>query len=39
MCLAETCGHDRRGNIKDEDDIALVANEFTKWANDNNFNF
>ena len=39
MCLAETCGHDRRGNIKDEDDIALVANEFKKWADDNNLNF
>ena len=39
MCVAETCGHDRRGNIKEEDDIADVANLFKKWAEENNFKF
>lgn len=39
MCVAETCGHDRRGNIKEEDDIAQVSALFKKWAEDNNFNF
>lgn len=39
MCVAETCGHDRRGNIKDEDDIANIANSFKKWALENNFSF
>lgn len=39
MCIAETCGHDRRGNIKEEDDIANIAYEFKKWAQENNFSF
>ena len=39
MCVAETCGHDRRGNIKEDDDIADVANLFKKWAEENNFKF
>jgi len=39
MTIAETCGHDRRGNIKEEDDISEIANEFRKWAKENNFNF
>lgn len=39
MCIAETCGHDRRGNIKEEDDIANIASEFKKWAQENNFSF
>ena len=39
MCIAETCGHDRRGNIKDDDDILNIPNEFRKWSVDNNFTF
>ena len=39
MCIAETCGHDRRGNIREEDDITRIASEFRKWAQDNNFSF
>ena len=39
MCVAETCGHDRRGNIKDEDDIAEISSQFKQWAIDNNFSF
>lgn len=39
MAIAETCGHDRRGNIKNEDDILKIANEFKKWAIKNNFKF
>lgn len=39
MCVAETCGHDRRGNIKEDDDIANIANSFRQWALDNNFSF
>jgi len=39
MCVAETCGHDRRGNIKEEDDISLIAIKFQEWAVQNNFNW
>lgn len=39
MCVSETCGHDRRGNIKEEDDISQISAEFRKWANENNFSF
>ncbi|MBX2931992.1 MAG: N-6 DNA methylase [Chitinophagaceae bacterium] len=39
MCVAETCGHDRRGNIKEEDDISEIATEFKKWAKEHNFSF
>lgn len=39
MCVAETCGHDRRGNIKEEDDIAQISSLFWNWAKDNNFSF
>jgi len=30
MCVAETCGHDRRGNLKEDDDIAKIPDEFRK---------
>lgn len=36
MAIAETCGHDRRGKDTAGDDIAQVANEFKKWALENN---
>lgn len=39
MCVAETCGHDRRGNIKEEDDIAEISTMFRQWATENNFSF
>jgi len=39
MAVAETCGHDRRGNPKESDDIAQVSDEFRKWAKENKFNF
>ena len=39
MCVAETCGHDRRGNIKEADDISHISEEFKKWADENNFTF
>ncbi|HRR39467.1 MAG TPA: N-6 DNA methylase [Candidatus Paceibacterota bacterium] len=39
MAVAETCGHDRRGNIKEDDDIARIPEEFRKWAKENKFSF
>ena len=39
MCVAETCGHDRRGNIIENDDISQIATEFKKWAKEHNFSF
>lgn len=39
MCIAETCGHDRRGNLKEDDDISKIPGEFRKWAKDNKFGF
>ena len=39
MCVAETCGHDRRGNIKEEDDISQISTVFRSWAKENNFSF
>lgn len=31
MAIADTCGHDRRGNSIDSDEIQLVAAEYHKW--------
>jgi len=39
MTIAETCGHDRRGNLKEDDDIAKIPEEFKKWAKKHNFKF
>lgn len=39
MASASECGHDRRGNYKEQDDISNIAAEFKKWAKENNFNF
>lgn len=39
MCIAETCGHDRRGNLKEDDDISKIPDEFRKWAKGNKFSF
>lgn len=32
MAICDTCGHDRRGNEIDSDDIQLVAKEYHEWA-------
>jgi type I restriction enzyme M protein len=37
MAVAETCGHDRRGKEKEDDDIKKIAEEFKKWAEKHNF--
>ena len=39
MASAETCGHDRRGNFNEDDDIAEIPNEFRKWGKENKFSF
>ncbi len=39
MAISETCGHDRRGNPKEDDDILRIPVEFRKWAKENKFNF
>jgi type I restriction enzyme M protein len=39
MAIAETCGHDRRGKPKDEDNISEVPDKFREWAKKNKFNF
>ncbi|MDD5547825.1 MAG: N-6 DNA methylase [Candidatus Pacebacteria bacterium] len=39
MAVAETCGHDRRGNLKEDDDVGEVALKFKEWAKQNNFNY
>ena len=39
MAIAETCGHDRRGKLKKEDDVFKMPNEFRKWAKENKFTF
>jgi len=39
MVSAETCGHDRRGNFNEDDDIAKIPNDFRKWAKENKFSF
>lgn len=39
MAVAETCGHDRRGNLREEDDVSDVAGKFREWAKENKFEF
>ncbi len=39
MAIAETCGHDRRGNIIESDDVANIASSFREWCKFNNINF
>ena len=34
MAIADTCGHDRRGNEIASDDIRNVAEEYHKWMKD-----
>ena len=39
MCVAETCGHDRRGNVIEDDDVKEISTLFKEWTKENNFNF
>lgn len=39
MAVAETCGHDRRGNVIEDDDVAKIASSFKEWCISNNVNF
>jgi len=39
MAVAETCGHDRRGNVKEDDDISKIVSEFKKWVEEYDFNW
>jgi len=36
MAVAETCGHDRRGNFVDDDDISKISLKFREWQFKNN---
>lgn len=31
MCICETCGHSRRGQEMESDDISLVSEQYKKW--------
>jgi type I restriction enzyme M protein len=31
MCICETCGHNRRGQEIESDDISLVSEQYKKW--------
>lgn len=33
MAIAETCGHNRRGDLLPEDDIALISSLYKEWKN------
>lgn len=35
MCICETCGHNRRGQESDSDDISLVSGQYKKWLEKN----
>ena len=39
MAIAETCGHDRRGNETEQDDISEIANQFKEWKKKVNLKF
>ncbi len=39
MCIAQTCGHDRRGKEIDSDDIKEIPRLFKKWCKDNRVEF
>ena len=39
MAVAENCGHDRRGNISEHDDVKDIATQFKKWAKENKSKF
>ena len=35
MCICETCGHNRRGQEIESDDISMVSEQYKKWLNSN----
>lgn len=39
MAIAETCGHDRRGNETEQDDISEIASQFKEWKKKVNLKF
>lgn len=39
MAIAETCGHDRRGNVIEDDDVAKISSSFKEWCETNNISF
>jgi len=39
MAIAETCGHDSRGNETKEDDISKISGDFKEWQKQINFNW
>ncbi len=39
MAIAETCGHDRRGNETEQDDISEIAYQFNEWKKKVNLKF
>lgn len=39
MCTAESCGHDRRGNEIESDDIPLISGAFKEWLKHNDVSF
>lgn len=39
MAIAESCGHDRRGNETEQDDINEIATQFKEWKKKINLDF
>tara|TARA_Y100000385_G_scaffold38880_1_gene36190 strand:+ start:13837 stop:14691 length:855 start_codon:yes stop_codon:yes gene_type:complete len=39
MAVAEKCGHDRRGNVLEEEDLSVIAPIFRNWLKENNVTF
>lgn len=39
MAIAETCGHDKRGNSKNEDDVSEISEAFFEWRKKTKFSF
>ena len=39
MAIAESCGHDRRGNSTQVDDISEISTNFKEWQKENNLSF
>ena len=35
MAITETCGHDRRGNKLEDDDISKISSKFKDWYRKN----
>jgi type I restriction enzyme M protein len=39
MAVAEKCGHDRRGNVLEEEDLSAIGPIFRNWLKENNVTF